>query len=400
MLYCSVCHTALYVILHCMLYCALYVILYCMSYCTVCYTALYVILCTECYVVLYVIMCTVCYIVLYVILHCMLYWTVCYTVTCMLYCTMCYIVLHVMLHCMLYWTVYYTALYVILYCMLYCALYVYHIVLCVILHCMLYCIACYIALYVILHCMLIYCTVCYTVHCMLYCTVCYKHCMLYCTVCYTVHCMLYCTVCYTALYVVLCIVCYIVLYVILCTVCYIALCVARTKGWLKLLLSNIRFSEKEELWIKNKHKKKKCLFRAKFLSRGVYAFVSMRAEEMRSEVGWKKRERCWQTNLDQKRIAHTRHMVFERPCTGAFQIREQFVRRRSKGSATSVRGKTVEEVRGQCTTKVAESQCCEVEIDAWFDGDPVKGYQWRFYMLTALFTKDQATWVVLYSLLS
>ena len=54
-------------------------------------------------------------------------------------------------------------------------------------------------------------------------------------------------------------------------------------------------------------------------------------------------------------------LVLERPCTSAFQVNtwdtEQFVRRWAKWSVGGVRGETLWEVRGQYTTKAAESQC-------------------------------------------
>ena len=56
-------------------------------------------------------------------------------------------------------------------------------------------------------------------------------------------------------------------------------------------------------------------------------------------------------------VPHTSHLILERPSTGAFQVNawdtEELLRRRSKGSAGSVRGETVWEAtcRGHCCAK-------------------------------------------------
>ena len=69
------------------------------------------------------------------------------------------------------------------------------------------------------------------------------------------------------------------------------------------------------------------------------------AEEVRFEGGFKRCERWRVPGLYRDRIPHTRRLILERPCTGAFQVNtwdtEQSVRRCSKGSMGGVRGDTV-----------------------------------------------------------
>ena len=54
-------------------------------------------------------------------------------------------------------------------------------------------------------------------------------------------------------------------------------------------------------------------------------------EEVRFEAGFKRCERWRQSCLYRDRVPHTRRLILERPCTGAFQVNtwdtEQFVRR-------------------------------------------------------------------------
>ena len=78
-------------------------------------------------------------------------------------------------------------------------------------------------------------------------------------------------------------------------------------------------------------------------------------KEVSFEVGLERLQRGWQKSLDQKRVPSRGYLILERSCTSTcISDLQQIFWRGSEGSAWR---ETVWEVAGQCTIKVAESEC-------------------------------------------